>query len=147
MLERNRVSGRHGDVACPAYGAQFVNCNVCLAGGVVGRGNVITLLSFRLLHLFRQAYIVQFRHALSLLNVFSTFTDLQSYDSVKTIHYSSFQHNQILFQYYYMFQSVKTLILPPLEQTLTFKPRIKSHLLFAGIIRSSSFSPRQQDKG
>ena len=27
------------------------------------------------------------------------------------------------------------------------KRRIKSHLLFAGIIRSSPFSPRQQDKG
>jgi hypothetical protein len=53
MLERNRESGRHGEVACPACGAQFVNCNVYLAGTVVGRGSVITLLSFRLLHVFR----------------------------------------------------------------------------------------------
>ena len=30
---------------------------------------------------------------------------------------------------------------------LTLRRRIKSHLLFAGIIRSSPFSPRQQDKG
>ena len=31
--------------------------------------------------------------------------------------------------------------------TLTLRRRIKSHLLFAGIIRSSPFSLRQQDKG
>ena len=30
---------------------------------------------------------------------------------------------------------------------LTFKRRIKSHLPFAGIIRSSPYSPRFQDKG
>jgi len=30
---------------------------------------------------------------------------------------------------------------------LTFKHRIKSHLPFAGIIRSSPYSPRFQDKG
>jgi len=30
---------------------------------------------------------------------------------------------------------------------LTFKRRIKSHLLFAGIIRSSPYSPRFQDNG
>ena len=30
---------------------------------------------------------------------------------------------------------------------LTFKRRIKSHLPFAGIIRSSTYSPRFQDKG
>ena len=30
---------------------------------------------------------------------------------------------------------------------LTFKRRIKSHLQFAGIIRSSPYSPRFQDKG
>jgi len=30
---------------------------------------------------------------------------------------------------------------------LTFKRRIKSHLPFAGIIRSSPYSPRYQDKG
>ena len=30
---------------------------------------------------------------------------------------------------------------------LTLRRRIKSHLLFAGIIRSSPFSPRWQDKG
>jgi len=33
------------------------------------------------------------------------------------------------------------------EKLLTLRRRIKSHLLFAGIIRSSPFSPRQQDKG
>jgi len=32
--------------------------------------------------------------------------------------------------------------LPPGSGTSPFKPRIKSHLLFAGIIRSSPFSPR-----
>jgi len=31
--------------------------------------------------------------------------------------------------------------------TLTFKRRIKSHLPFAGIIRSSPYSTRFQDKG
>jgi len=31
--------------------------------------------------------------------------------------------------------------------TQPFKPRIKFHLLFAGIIRSSPFSPRKQNKG
>ena len=31
--------------------------------------------------------------------------------------------------------------------TLTFKRRIKSRLPFAGIIRSSPYSPRFQDKG
>ena len=30
---------------------------------------------------------------------------------------------------------------------LTFKRRIKTHLLFAGIIRSSPYSPRFQDNG
>jgi len=30
---------------------------------------------------------------------------------------------------------------------LNFKRRIKSHLPFAGIIRSSPYSPRFQDKG
>jgi len=30
---------------------------------------------------------------------------------------------------------------------LTFKRRIKSHLPFAGIIKSSPYSPRFQDKG
>ena len=30
---------------------------------------------------------------------------------------------------------------------LTFKQRIKSHLPFAGIIRSSPYSPRFQDNG
>ena len=30
---------------------------------------------------------------------------------------------------------------------LTFKRRIKSHLPFAGIIRSSQYSPRFQDNG
>jgi hypothetical protein len=30
---------------------------------------------------------------------------------------------------------------------LTFKRRIKSHLQFAGIIRSSPYSPRFQDNG
>ena len=32
-------------------------------------------------------------------------------------------------------------------ERLTFKRRIKSHLPFAGIIRSSPYSPRFQDKG
>jgi len=31
--------------------------------------------------------------------------------------------------------------------TLTFKRRIKFHLPFAGIIKSSPYSPRFQDKG
>jgi len=30
---------------------------------------------------------------------------------------------------------------------LTFKRRIKSHMPFAGVIRSSPYSPRFQDKG
>ena len=34
-----------------------------------------------------------------------------------------------------------------LEDILTFKRRIKSHLPFAGIIRSSPYSPRFQDNG
>jgi len=33
------------------------------------------------------------------------------------------------------------------EAFLTFKRRIKSHLPFAGIIRSSSYSPRFRDNG
>jgi len=33
------------------------------------------------------------------------------------------------------------------QQQLTFKRRIKSRLPFAGIIRSSLYSPRFQDKG
>ena len=53
MLDRYRGSGRHGEVAFPACGAQFVNCNVYLDGRVTGRGSVITLLSFRLLHVLR----------------------------------------------------------------------------------------------
>ena len=33
------------------------------------------------------------------------------------------------------------------REILTFKRRIKSHLPFAGIIRSSPYSPRFQDNG
>ena len=33
------------------------------------------------------------------------------------------------------------------KQALTFKRRIKSHLPFAGIIRSAPYSPRFQDNG
>ena len=36
---------------------------------------------------------------------------------------------------------------PDVRELLTLRRRIKSHLLFAGIIRSSPFSLRQQDKG
>jgi len=36
---------------------------------------------------------------------------------------------------------------PATETNLTFKRRIKSHLTFAGIIRSSPYSPCFQDKG
>ena len=35
----------------------------------------------------------------------------------------------------------------PEDPNLNFKRRIKSHLPFAGIIRSSPYSPRFQDKG
>ena len=40
-----------------------------------------------------------------------------------------------------------TVRVPEAVQSLTFKRRIKSHLPFAGIIRSSPYSTRFQDKG
>jgi hypothetical protein len=39
-------------------------------------------------------------------------------------------------------KSVTTVFVSALFPVYPFKPRIKSHLLFAGIIRSSPFSPR-----
>jgi len=44
-------------------------------------------------------------------------------------------------------ESVFPCVTATLDGTLTFKRRIKSNLPFAGIIRSSPYSPRFQDNG
>ena len=58
---------------------------------------------------------------------------------IVSLYYPAFYHLQIFISY----KGEKLLA----EPTLTFKRRIKSHLPFAGIIRSSPYSPRFQDNG
>jgi len=49
--------------------------------------------------------------------------------------------------YVYSFNNVLLSYVFMVYMYLTFTRRIKSHLLFAGIIRRSPFPPRFQDKG
>ena len=62
------------------------------------------------------------------------------------LYYMNIKHKKKTFKYYSLGTSnvVNSI---EIYYRLNFKRRIKSHLPFAGIIRSSLYSPRFQDKG
>jgi len=54
--------------------------------------------------------------------------------NLKTIHYSSVRHTQVLFRYDYMFQSKKTFIRPTLHKLLKCVFYMGSHMTYTLVV-------------